>query len=186
MSPRLAPALLVALSTAHADPADTRRHELRLNLGTLSSQYLMRGAGFNLSDYLDDKWHGGPDHSAAYTMRNTGVLSAGYSYRIGERWWLTLDHTAQDFKDDQDSGRIRALLVGARREHQVAGNTATYSGLALGRSEHSYRSGRDKGNHGAYQIDAVGLRFGKGTVSGQVALGYGFAGMLQAGVNARF
>ena len=172
-------------SAAHAESTDSQQHELHLGIGTYNSVYIARGLGFNLSEYLDDKWSGGPTNRK-YSMRNSHTLKMGYAYRIKDNWWMTLDATTQNFKDNTDTGEIKTWMLGARRELLKNGNISIYSGAAVGQAQYSFETGRADATHTAYQIDAMGVRFGQGAISGQVVLGYGFAGLLQAGINARF
>lgn len=176
----------LCVGAVHAETTDSRQHELHLGLGSYSSEYIARGTGFNLSEHLDDKWFGGSKISGNYSVRNSRTLKMGYGYRFNDNWWMTLDTTTQNFKDNTDSGKIKAWMLGARRELLKNGDVSIYTGAALGQAKYSFETGRADATHTAYQIDAMGVRFGQGAISGQVVLGYGFAGLLQAGINARF
>jgi len=179
---------IATLSTGavHAETLDKRQNELQLNLGTYGSEYIARGTGFNLSEYLDDKWFGESKVTGKYSVKNSRILRVGYGYRINDNWWMTLDTTTQNFKDNTDSGKIKTWMLGARRELVRNGDISVYTGAAVGQAKYSFETGRADASHTAYQIDGMGVRFGQGGVSAHVVLGYGFAGLLQAGINARF
>lgn len=177
---------LACATTAWAETTDMRRHEIQLGLGTFSSTYIARGTGFNLDNYLRDKWFGADKQSGKYSMRNTMVFRAGYGYRVQDDWSITLDASRQNFKDNTDTGEIKTWLLGARHDLKKNGDIELYTGAAIGQAEYRFDTGRQDATHTAYQIDAIGLRYGQGPVSSHFVIGYGFAGLLQAGVNARF
>ncbi len=177
---------LTCAAIAQADTTEPRRHEIQLGLGTFSSTYVARGTGFNLDNHLRDKWFGAAKQSGKYSMRNTMVFKTGYAYQWQDDWSITLDASRQNFKDNTDTGEIKAWLLGARHGLKKNGDIELYTGAAIGQAEYRFDTGRQDVTHTAYQIDAIGLRYGQGTVSGHFVIGYGFAGFLQAGVNARF
>ena len=67
-----------------------------------------------------------------------------------------------------------------------------YSGLAFGYTFRNYTNKSDEGmksnqeeNHIAFQINAVGLRFGK-NLGGIIEMGYGYKGIICGGINYQF
>lgn len=174
------------MTTVHAEDSAPAKHEFHVSAGTYNSYYIAKGTGFNLDNYLDDKWSGGSKPAGKYSFRNSPTLRAGYSFHLKDQWRLTLDSVTQNFKDNTDRGEIRAWMLGARYSHGSSSKASLYSGFAIGRADFRFDTARADATHTAYQIDALGMRFGKGNLGAEFVLGYGMAGILQGGITARF
>lgn len=181
--------LCVSQRVAFAQEQDKEpRHEIFAGYGVLSLQVM----GNYFGNFFIGSFFGtGQDMSSA------GPVMLGYNYWAGEKISIGVTGSYTTFSARfNESGELdfrnRYYTIVPRVDYHWAKreNVNVYSGLGLGASllHTHYGKGRtnpkDLGVGAAIQVNCVGIRVGR-KVGGFFEMGFGFNGLVNAGINAR-
>lgn len=179
---------VASLITTNLQASETlSKHQFYIGSGAYSSKYLAKGVHFrNFGDYLDDKWNGGDSHIPDDDTRHKAITKIAYSYRIHNNWSVTASHLTQDYEDHYTTGKIKANLIGAKYSYHVSNFVTISSGIAIGQSTLTYDNNNESKKSTAFQFNGAELKIGNQHLAGHLILGYGFEGLLQAGLSLNF
>lgn len=179
--------IAVGLSVTKTQADSLPKSEIYLGFGAFSSKYLAKGVHFvSLDDYLDDKWSGGPSHVPDDDIKGKLITKVAYGYRVQDNWFVTLSALSQGYQDQSRKGKIKAGLIGLKYEYNQKDGFGMSSGAALGQAKLTYENNDPQDKSTAFHINALDIRFGSQSFSGHLAFGYGFEGLIQGGIAARF
>ena len=177
----------ICLSSGWAQADNLPKNELYINLGAFSSKYLAKGVHWiNFDDYIEDKWHGGSNYAPDDDIENKVITTIAYGHRVGNNWFVTLSALTQDYEDRYRTGKIKAGLIGFKYEYMQKEGFSLASGAAIGQAKQTYDNNDPQDKPTAFQINAIEVRIGSQSFAGRLAFGYGFEGLIQAGIGATF
>jgi hypothetical protein len=126
-------------------------------------------------------------------IRGGGALILSYNHYAREKfsWGFTgiYEKVTTTYKNPADEYDWTALTFMANGKYYYISNSSVrlYSGIALGYSNLNSKSSLTNDNNGvfAFQLNALGIRFGNrvGVLS---ELGFGYEGVVKAGISFRF
>lgn len=185
--------------------APSYRHHIELSFGEPFSSLWNINLQFRNNPQEDHCFHNWSDQNRPAV--NVGYaeeyfvlpITIGYFYQVLD--WLQVGGEISTMSDadvnktwagDRLSQFLQTNLyiaAGARFNYYHKNITDLYSGLLIGTNIRFLSSDKDKllnaSGKFTWQVTALGVRFGK-RIYGNVELGYGYKGVISAGIGARF
>lgn len=129
--------------------------------------------------------------STPSTVTSSGAVNAGYLYHPNRRVAIGLSGTVENIRFSY-AGPVRdekylfyAVLVNGRLYYMNRPSFSLYSGIGAGYAGAQSSIRGNAGGMFAFQVNALGFRVGR-NIAGFGELGFGYQGMLQAGLSVRF
>ena len=131
--------------------------------------------------------------------KSSPVYNLTYKYAIKDKWFIYADGSFQNIKEDlvkdgENLGEVKhkyfTVGVGSEYHYIVKEWFQMYSGGSVAitkqKSDGSSNIGDIDANYFNFQVNAIGLRFGKKALAGFLELGVGYKGFATVGGSYQF
>lgn len=189
-------AMIIFSSVTFVNAQETTRHELKPFYSTAYPGSISDAFAFGLTNALL-----GNEKMETSTF---GMVGLGYRYQINNRFKLGMDLGFSPAKEKvfkkesdktpyQETSITRFLVMPTFEFNYWRTDWATLYGsagvglMATRRTEKNNKGAKPMNQTDfAYQINPIGMRVGNQTIGGFVELGYGYKGLITAGISFKF